>query len=89
MNVPLATGYVKDCALHGCTKPCNDFDAHCEYIPVMIVPIDEAELERLHVKGQLEFGDEHSTDPWTKRRLDNPLRALTSMSIKINTHING
>lgn len=87
MNSRIRTGYVKECHLYGCDRGCNEFESHCEYISVMIVPIDEVEMERSHVKGRLQFGDEPGTEPWTSRELDEPVEPLLVMSVKINTKV--
>ncbi len=87
MNRTFRTGYAKECHIYGCERGCNEFESFCEFIPVMIVPLDEAEIERNHVRGSMQFGDEPGTDPWTKRALDNPIQPLRQLSIKVNTRL--
>lgn len=62
-------GYVKKCDLYGCHDACNDHHSACERIPVLILPIDEAELDCPSMEGRLQFGDMGEVAPWTDRKV--------------------
>ena len=83
MNHPVRTAFVKECDLHGCKYDCDEIETMCAHVPVVIIQIDEAEMENLHVKGRLQFGQGDDT-PWTDRKIDAPLEGLRQRSVKLH-----